>query len=447
MARIRSIMDRTEASDAFDAGSIPVGCTGYLFMNKKKKMHDSLSFKEVMGLLKTSLKDHLLFFKEWIADYGKIFLPLMLLILVSVTVVVSLNARERVEQAAEEALEVLEETKAEVMEVQETLFEEDAYPEINALIKSYYEALEHADIEILLEIQNVVTATEIIRLQKMSDYIDRYENIKVYTKPGPYLNTYIAYVYSDVYMKDREESTPGLQAFYICLNDYDEFYINAGELTEEEALYIKNVSQQGDVVDLKNAVSVSYSTIMAENEELSEYWAQISVEIDLAVGEQLALEAKQQAQLEEEANPSEPEEEYVPEEPAIIMVRAKEQVNIRKSASASADKVGSAHAGDTFVVIERMANGWTKVSYNSGEAYISTIYLEDVEDVSKYDTTAQVTVNTSSLNVRTEPDQSSSKLGVLVKGQVVDLIEATPDGWSKIKYNGQIGFVKSEFVD
>ena len=130
----------------------------------------------------------------------------------------------------------------------------------------------------------------------------------------------------------------------------------------------------------------------------------------------------------------------------MTKVRAKEQVNIRKSASASADKLGSASAGDTFVLIEQMANGWSKVSYQSGEAYISSQYLEVLEDVSAIETTRTATVNTSSLNVRIEPDSSSTKLGVLTQGQVVDLIEVS-DGWCKIKFDGQIGYIKEEFID
>ena len=100
----------------------------------KKNLKDHISFKEVLHNISSSIKDNLLYFKEWISDYGKIFLPLSLLILVSVTVIVSLNAREKVEQAAKEALEVLEETKSEVQEVKETGFEEDAYPGINSLM-------------------------------------------------------------------------------------------------------------------------------------------------------------------------------------------------------------------------------------------------------------------------------------------------------------------------
>ncbi|MBO7357330.1 MAG: hypothetical protein J6U37_02235, partial [Lachnospiraceae bacterium] len=183
-------------------------------MKKRRKSKDRYSFKEYLSQLNSVIKDDILFIKEWITDIGKVLLPLMLVILVFVTVAISINARERVEQATEEAKNVLEETKADVQEVKETLFEEDAYPEVNKLFYRYYEALEMADIDILIDIQNNVTQTESIRLQKMSEYIDRYENIHVYTKPGPYIDSYIVYVTSEAYLNGQEVGIPGISAFY-----------------------------------------------------------------------------------------------------------------------------------------------------------------------------------------------------------------------------------------
>ena len=444
-------MDRTEASDAFDAGSIPVGCTYYKresSMNKKD-YKDHHSFKENFRAFESVSKDYFQLFREWVSDFGKIILPIVLLILVSITVVVSLNARERVEAATKEALEVLEETKSEVQEVKDTLFEEDSDPELNNLIYSYYQALEFGDIDLLLEIQSAVTNTETIRLQKMSEYIDRYENIHVYTKPGPFIDTYIAYVYSEVYLKERTEFTPGLQAFYICKDENGSFYINNGELSDEEAIYIKNVALQADVIDLKNSVNVSYSNTMENNPDLSDYWAKLSVEIDIAVGEQLATEAKLVAQLEEELNSDVSDNEEggseVPEEVVIRKVRVNEKVNIRKSASATADKLGSAQAGDIFILYEQMTNGWSRINVDGQDGYIKSEFLSELENIDSLTTEKTMIVDTDYLNVRVEPLASSTKLGILTEGQVIEVIEIS-DGWCKIKYNGQVAYVSAEFV-
>lgn len=417
---------------------------------KRRKDHDS--FKDSFAQFNSAMQDNLLLVKEWITDIGKVLLPLLLVILVFITVAISLNARDRVEQATEEAKSVLEEAKTDVQEVKETVFEEDAYPDINKLIYRYYEALEMADIDILIDIHSNVTQTELLRLQKMCEYIDRYENIHVYTKPGPYIDTYIAYVMSDVFLVGQEESVPGLSAFYICKNDDGAYYINTSELSQEEALYIKNVTLQSDVVDLKNSARVSYNKAMENNPDLSEFWADLSVNLDLAVSEEMALEAKLKTQLEDEMNEdvsgNEENPEEVPTEPVVRRVKVLDRVNVRKSASQTADKIGSAGAGETYVLLEHMTNGWSKISYNSGEGYIKSEYLEEIEDVSKIQASGTVTVITASLNVRSEPSQTAQRIGALTNGQIVDLVEYVEGGeWCKIKFNDQIGYIKSEFVE
>lgn len=418
----------------------------------KKEKRDHISFKENMGMLLEGIRDWFDLIREWFTDYGKILLPLILLLCAGLTLIVALNARIRVQEAQRVAQEALLESKTEVVEVKETNFEENAFPEVNALIASYYDAIKAVDIDALIDIQGSLTDTEALRLQAMAPYIDRYDNINVFTKPGPYIDTYIAYATVDVYLKEQEPSTPGLQAFYICRNDEDgSFYINSGELSAEESAFIKNISEQADVVNLKNTVNVQYSDLMDSDRELKEYWAQISIEIDSSVGEQLTEEAVLQAKLEEEERQRLEEErlndpEYVPEEePEVIKVKVNTLVNVRKSASATADKVGTASVGAVYEVLEVMLNGWTKIDYDGTEAFIKSEFLDVMEDMSKIESIGKIKA-IDMLNVRSEPSQTADKLGVLNSGEIVELVEEVND-WSKIKYNGMIGYVKTEYTE
>ena len=52
---------------------------------------------------------------------------------------------------------------------------------------------------------------------------------------------------------------------------------------------------------------------------------------------------------------------------------------------------------------------------------------------------------TTNINVRASASETADRLGVLSGGDSADLI-GTEGDWSKIKYNGQIGYVKSEYV-
>lgn len=73
--------------------------------------------------------------------------------------------------------------------------------------------------------------------------------------------------------------------------------------------------------------------------------------------------------------PPEPQTEII----IVKMVRAKETINIRSQASKEGAKLGSAVVGSEYVMIEQLDNGWTKIEYNEGEAYLKSEYLEVFE--------------------------------------------------------------------
>ena len=60
----------------------------------------------------------------------------------------------------------------------------------------------------------------------------------------------------------------------------------------------------------------------------------------------------------------------------IGTVKAKETVNIRDKDSTDGRQLGVAYVGDTFPLIEKQSNGWSKIIYNDMDAYIKTEYLE-----------------------------------------------------------------------
>ena len=54
-------------------------------------------------------------------------------------------------------------------------------------------------------------------------------------------------------------------------------------------------------------------------------------------------------------------------------------------------------------------------------------------------------VNTSVLNVRSGAGINYSKIGSLTQGTKVNIISES-NGWSKINYNGKIGYISSQYV-
>lgn len=47
--------------------------------------------------------------------------------------------------------------------------------------------------------------------------------------------------------------------------------------------------------------------------------------------------------------------------------------------------------------------------------------------------------------MRVAPSETAEKMGIVTGGETLDLV-GTEGDWSKVIYNGQVGYVKSEYV-
>lgn len=355
-------------------------------------------------------------------------------------------------------------------DVSEEPLEENAYPEVNELVKNYYKALADGDMDTVVANRNYTEDTEKIRLEKKSEYIDSYENITCYTKKGLLENTYLAYVYYEVKFKDIDTLAPALNTLYICPNESGKLYIYEGEIDDNVSAYLKSLSTQDDVLDLFNRVQVSYNEAIEKDENLNAFLTELPTKIKTEVGEALAAlespesttaETTEEAATEEAAAEEVTTEETAKEtqQPTEETVEATETVNVRSSDSETADKIGKAQTGDRFTRLETKENGWSKIRFEDQEAYVKSEFLKVVDTATEAENTDDETANTAetatqgkitvkeTVNVRKSANEASDKLGVAYQGDQFDLIMKQADGWSKINYNGQTGYVKSEFIE
>lgn len=417
-----------------------------------------------------TLREKVITARDFIMDHSKIIMPLVLIVCVIITVIIAVNAnhREALEKEAEQAAMAVpteegETVSVEGLEMPQYELEENAHPEINNLVRAYYDAQASGDIDVISELNTYLDEIEIIRVQEMSKYVESYPVLNVYTKPGLTEDAYVAYVCSEVKFSEMEQELPGMQTFYIGLNDDGSYFINDGTNDANITNYIKKITLQDDVVDLNNKIVVEYNELLAEDEELEEYIAYLREKINEDVGEILA----QAEQAETEAPEPEPEEgtETEQEVPMVATtVRATDVVNIRSSDSEEADRIDKAQIGQEFRLLEERGNGWSKVSYNDGEAFIKSDYLEVVEEepvetasaqeeeqdntpADSGDTTSGTVKVKESVKIRKSASTDSEALGTAYAGTELDLVMKQADGWTKIKYKGQTAFVKSDYVE
>lgn len=412
-------------------------------------------------------KEKVHFAKEWILNHSKVVLPVVVVICVAITVAVALQAKQKETEEQTVIAEAQTEEETVEIEIPEEPLEENAYPEINALINSYYAALAAGDVTEVESMNNYVDDTEKIRISEISRYIEEYPVINVYTKKGPIENSYLVYVSSEVKFIDYENTVPGMQAFYVCQREDGSYYINEGEEDEKILEYIRQISLQDDVIDLNNKVAVAYNDLCASDNALSAFLVELDSQINISVGEILAAaeiesEAQSQESSEEGTTGEESQEETPESQPAVSVVetvRTTDVVNIRSSDSETADKLGKAQKGENFTRLENKVNGWSRIEYDGGEAFIRSDYLEVVgtqevaeEEPENTDTgttgepIGYVTVK-ENVNVRKGQSETSDRIGVAYQGEKLELLMELADGWCRVIYDGQTAYVKSDFVD
>lgn len=406
------------------------------------------------------LKNKLASVGNFIVKHSKIAFPIIVIAAVAMTVTVALNAgndRTTAEvESTEMSMEISTEVAIEAADKDVPLVpNEDGA--ISTLILTYYNALALGDEETLTAICDEISEKDMLHYLETAKYIEYYPTVEIYTKPGLEAGSTIAYVYYKVSFENQQEAFPGYKAHYICTNENGELYLKRGENTEEVNEYIIAVSEQDDVVEFNNRITVEYNELMEAHPELLEYLSELTSQVSTTVGVALAQQIAQEEQViqdtetvpegngETTTESGEQTTEQAPAEETTQYATATTTVNVRSSDSEQADKLGKVTGGAKLQVLEVRVNGWTKVLYEGKEGYIKSEYLQMVESAAGAEVIGTVKATTN-INVRSAASETADRLGVLAGGDTAELI-ANENGWCKIKYQGQIGYVKADYVE
>lgn len=399
--------------------------------------------------------------RDYVVKHCKIIFPIVVIVVAAMTVVFALGARKEKaaadsQQAESQSLQQdsSEAEQAAVIEDIPLVVNEDG--ELYTLLATYYNAMAEGDTETILSICSEYSENELLRLQERAKYLEYYPTLEIYTKPGPEAGSTVAYVYYKLKFVNHAEEVPGFQAWYICTNEEGNLYINTtGELPEDVNDYIVTVSTQADVVELYNKVQVEYNEVITAHPELLTYMQELSAQVNTSVGTVLAQENASNAgeggntDATENENGGDTGTDVQPSEETPVdngpqYATATTTVNVRSSDSEQADKLGKVTGGSQVQVQEVIANGWTKIVFEGKDGYIKSEYLQMAESAAGLDVIGTVTATTN-INVRSAASETADRLGVLTAGESLDLL-ADENGWCKVKYNGQVGYVKSDYV-
>lgn len=398
--------------------------------------------------------------KDWILENKNVSVPagIGILVLIIICVVVGMN-RPKGQTAS------VQETQSgaqSVISVPEVPLEENVHSELNALFAGYYEAIANGDVDTVEQLRDYISDSEKIAISKRSEYIDSYQNLSCYTKPGPMEDSYVAYVYTEARMHDYETLAPGIKTFLVYRGEAGDYRILSGEIDENLDSYIKQISVQADVEELFTRVQVKYAEMGEQDPELKAFLDELKGIVDTYVAEEIAKKEGSEEVAEAEPQTEEPETEPQTQETqeagnTTQMVAATSVVNVRTSDSETADKLGKAQVGDRFVLLENRENGWSKIQFEGRDAFIKTEFLEVVDEQTADSTpapapadsapTGETVTAKTTVNVRASANENGERLGTIYQGEKLEVIMKQADGWTKVKYEGQTAYVKSEFME
>ena len=380
-------------------------------------------------------------------------------------------------------------TETVLMETEKTTepenYEKDVYPEINTLVSNYYNAYANGDNDTLATIAEPISDTEKSYITALSQHVEGYENIACYTKSGLDENSYVVSVYMEIKFVGVETTAPGLDTFYVRKRDDGSFYIDnlygqfnskmdEFEVDADVASLIDSFSQQEDVVELRTQVQQKYEEAIASDENLKTIVGTTLDEITVWASDQAAAAKKAEEEkaaaeeaarkaAEEEAAKKAEEEKRAAELAAAVTVYATDKVNVRAQASETADIIGQLEAGSQTTRLEDK-DGWSRIDYSNGtQGYVKSEYLsttgaqaneapavtpEENAGPASSNGLAEGAVITlkESVNVRKAMGEDAEKIATAFAGEKVTVIMSYAEGWTKVTYAGQTGFIKTSLL-
>ena len=145
---------------------------------------------------------------------------------------------------------------------------------------------------------------------------------------------------------------------------------------------------------------------------------------------------------------------YQDEEPAKPAVTIKtmnrtayvtDDVNVRAAGSLDAAIIGGYAKGSGISQTGLTSDGWAQIQYNGVTGYIWAEFVTAIKPVFVTDRSG-VMYATADVNVREGHGTEYPVLGVLRKGESIQITGVTDNGWTRVNYKGAVAYVSSNYL-
>ena len=355
------------------------------------------------------LKDFIIKYKRYIG--AAVIFVVLVLILVNCTGPKNGNSDT---QAGTE----INETQATEYQLEGKL-KKDADPELVELIKNYYTAYAAGDMESLEPLAQPLSDNEKSYIGTFSDYYESFDNIVCYSMPGATDDSYLVSVCYDLKFYEVDTPAPGMDFFYVERDGKGNLYINNvyssynfnfldEELDANLYSLILNYEKSDDVVALQKQVQAKYDEAVASDEKLANM-----------VGGTLRS----------------------------AMTKWRDSVAATQDTEDATDVTPATTEETQKTEKTESKDDSKKDSKDDTKAKDDTKKDDTKTDDSKSDTKKKSgTVKTKDIcRVRAKASTDSEMIGTVNKGVKLKKI-GTKGDWTKVKFQGQTGYIKTEFL-
>ena len=137
------------------------------------------------------------------------------------------------------------------------------------------------------------------------------------------------------------------------------------------------------------------------------------------------------------------------EETDLVMANVQVAMNVREEADEESAKIGLLYKDCGGRILERK-DGWTRLRSGDLVGWANDDYLlfgEDAEALANEVGNLIVQIETDTLCVRREPETDAETLGFIPRDEELEIIGELDDEWISVNYEGETGYVSSEYVD
>ncbi|MEE3355793.1 MAG: SH3 domain-containing protein [Candidatus Weimeria sp.] len=356
---------------------------------------------------------------------------------------------------------------------------------LHKLLKSYYKAYAAGDTKSLAKIADPISDEEKSYIGFMAGQIDSYDLKEVYTKKGIKDNAKLVSVYVEIHFKGLKTPAPGLDFFYVeedekgnlkINNLYSAYNQENGKLDMDQNIVsrIAAFEEEGDVVDLKAKVQKEFNEISLKDKKFSSYMTDT---LPKAAKKWAADYKQKEAAAKKAAEKKEAEKKEAEKKAAAKKAAAKkaaeakkkqeaskkstksnkkylytkDKVNLRKKPTVDSKVLKTLKKGKKVIKLGKSGKFY-KVKVGSKTGYIHSMYLKGNGKKSSGSTSTKkvksgkVITLSDTVNIRKRKSQRSKRIAVAYVNEQIKVVKSYDSGWSKVKYDGKTGYVKTKYL-